>query len=182
MLILSYVHRSKNNTNIENKRVIDFSLTTIQRLAEWVLTLSLSVISSQHAAKNSKGHTLTIDGWALTIYLRAMCAVATVCVKMSDSWLRGFQTCLEVHLQQGGSQLPPASPSQLCFPWGSGMDCFNRFTASSDPRCYCCDCGLSQGSHSLCDPVMITDWFSRGGKNPTYGLNLPIMRSRKAVI
>ncbi len=79
---------------------------------------------------------------------------------MADSWLRGFQTCLEVHLEQHSSQLPPASPSPFYFPWGPGTDCFNRFTASSGSRCYYCDYVLSQGSHSLREPVMITDSFS----------------------
>lgn len=60
------------------------------------------------------------------------------------------------------SQLPPASPPPLYFPWGSGMDCFDRFTTSSGSRCHCCDYVLSQGSHSRC--AMITDSFSRGKK------------------
>lgn len=55
--------------------------------------------------KNSKGihqthSTLTIDGWALTIWLQAVCkvhSVATLYRKMADSWRRGSQTCLELH-------------------------------------------------------------------------------------
>lgn len=90
---------------------------------------------------------------------------------MADSWLRGLQAHLEVNLERGSSQLPPSSPSPLYFPRRPGKDCFNRFTASSGSRCYCCDYDLSQGSHSLCEPVMITDSL-RKGQSPTYGLNL----------
>lgn len=111
--------------------------------------LAVQLLSSP-AAKNSKGihttsFTLTVDGWALTIWLQAMFSVAPLYVKMADSWLRGFQTCLEVHLEQHSSQLPP-----LYFPWGSSMDCINRFTTSSRSRCFCCVYVLIQGSLSPC--------------------------------
>lgn len=96
---------------------------------------------------------------------RPCVVLLTLYVKMADSWLRGFQTWLEVHLERRSSQLPPASPSPLYFPWGPGTDCFNRFTASSGSRCYCCDYVLSQGSHSLREPVMVTDSFSKGKKS-----------------
>lgn len=36
------------------------------------------------------------------------------------------------------------------------------FSASSGSRCFCCDYAPSQGSRSLCEPVMITDLFNRG--------------------
>lgn len=124
---------------------------TLEKL--WIPTYnhsvsSLNEIMRRHVDKNSKcihttSSTLTIDGWALTIWPQAMCRVAPLYVK--DSWLRRFQTCLEVHLEQCGSQLP----SPLYFPLGPGMVCFNRFTTSSGSRCYCCDYVLSQGSHSL---------------------------------
>lgn len=104
-----------------------------------------------------------------------MCRVAPLYVK--DSWLRRFQTCLEVHLEQCGSQLP----SPLYFPSGPGMDCFNRFTTSSGSRCYCCDYVLSQGSHSLCVNVLwLLIHLAKEKRNPAYGLNLPIMWPKKS--
>lgn len=123
---------------------------------------SLNEILRRHVDKNSKcihttSSTLTIDGWALTIWLQAMCRVAPLYVK--DSW--------QIPDVPGGSfgavRLTASFFTLFFFRARDGLfqQVHHKFGLKVLLLWLCSQSGEPL---ALCERVMITDSFSNGKK------------------